>query len=147
MIEFVAGFMFTPDRKQVALVKKDRPAWQAGLLNGIGGKMEGFDASTAAGLCREFEEEAGVTTTPDEWQQFARLEVVGLGHVNFFRAFSEKVHGIKSVESEEVALYDAQNLPSNLIPNLKWLVPMALDENLVFDPIIQLTEHNQKKTA
>lgn len=42
MKKYVLGFMFsTEDRGQkVALIKKLKPKWQAGLLNGIGGKIE-----------------------------------------------------------------------------------------------------------
>ena len=147
MIEFVAGFMFTPDKDKVALVCKNRPSWQKGSLNGIGGKVEAFDASTVAAVCREFEEEAGVKTTPEEWQHFARLEVVGLGYVNFFRAFSDKVHKIHACTDEEVGLYETQNLPANLISNLKWLIPMSMDENLLLDNIPVFTEQTAQKTA
>lgn len=45
----------------VALIRKAKPAWQAGRLNGIGGKVEpGEDPQLA--MAREFEEEAGVAT-------------------------------------------------------------------------------------
>lgn len=147
MTDFVAGFMFTPDRRQVALVEKNRPIWQAGLLNGIGGKIETFDASPVAALCREFDEEAGVQTQPDEWQQIATLDVIGLGTVYFFRAFSSKAHGMKAGTDEAVGLYDAHPLPENVIANLKWLIPLSLDENILFDAPIMLSEHAQKKTA
>ena len=147
MIDFVAGFMFTADKRKVALVTKNRPEWQKGFLNGIGGKVEAFDANNAAAICREFEEEAGVKTTPEEWQQFAKLEVVGLGYVNFFRAFSDKAQNIHACTDEEVGLYDAENLPENLISNLRWLIPMSLDENLLVKNIPHFTEQTAKKTA
>ncbi len=36
---YVVGFMFTEDEKQVVLIEKKRPEWQAGKLNGVGGKI------------------------------------------------------------------------------------------------------------
>ena len=40
MREYVCGFLFSPDRKKVLLIRKRRPAWQAGKLNGVGGKVD-----------------------------------------------------------------------------------------------------------
>ena len=57
---YVLGFAFTTDGR-VALIQKKRPAWQAGRLNGIGGKVEGTEHSAAA-MVREFREETGVDT-------------------------------------------------------------------------------------
>lgn len=46
----------------VALIRKDRPDWQAGLFNFIGGKVnEGEDIRSAA--IRELKEEADLTVT------------------------------------------------------------------------------------
>ena len=147
MTNFVLGFMYTPDGSKVALIQKNRPAWQNGLLNGIGGKIEPFDSSEKAALCREFEEEAGVTTQPDDWFQFATLNVIGLGYVHVFRAFSDDIHNIENKTDEEINLFDTGNIPQNVIPNLKWLIPLGLDENLLFEEPLMLSEHAQKKTA
>ncbi len=43
MKRYVAGLMFSKDEKYVALVIKNKPDWQKGLLNGIGGKIEEED--------------------------------------------------------------------------------------------------------
>ena len=34
---YVAGFMYSKDRKKVVLIEKINPEWQRGLLNGVGG--------------------------------------------------------------------------------------------------------------
>ena len=58
-IYYVVGFLFNPDMTEVVLIKKNRPDWQKGLLNGVGGKIEsGEDPITA--MIREFKEETGV---------------------------------------------------------------------------------------
>jgi hypothetical protein len=33
-VDYVAGFLFSADRKQVVLVEKINPEWQRGRLNG-----------------------------------------------------------------------------------------------------------------
>jgi len=53
-------------RKYVFVVK-NRPAWQAGLLNAPGGHIE--DGETPLEACiREFKEETGIQTEPVSWQ-------------------------------------------------------------------------------
>jgi hypothetical protein len=37
MITYVVGFLFSPSGAEVVLIRKARPSWQSGLLNGIGG--------------------------------------------------------------------------------------------------------------
>ena len=39
MTEYVVGFMLSIDGEDVALIRKERPAWQKGRLNGIGGHI------------------------------------------------------------------------------------------------------------
>ncbi len=38
MKNYVAGLMFSQDKTCVALIVKNKPDWQKGLLNGIGGQ-------------------------------------------------------------------------------------------------------------
>ena len=40
MITYVTGFLFSSDRDRVVLIEKLSPAWQRGLFNGVGGKIE-----------------------------------------------------------------------------------------------------------
>ena len=39
-MKYVAGFMFSEDRRLVALIRKSKPEWQKGKLNGIGEKAQ-----------------------------------------------------------------------------------------------------------
>lgn len=70
MKRYVLGFMFSEDGTQVALIKKTKPEWQAGKLNGIGGKIEEKEAMHEA-MIREFEEETGLRHL--EWKQFGEM--------------------------------------------------------------------------
>lgn len=67
---YCLGFMFQGD--YVTVVRKARPTWQAGLLNGLGGKVKNGENSLEA-MCREFHEECAYITHPTEWKHFATM--------------------------------------------------------------------------
>src|SRR5687767_15783507 len=68
--EYVCGFLFDPERTQVLLIRKRRPAWQAGKLNGVGGKMEGQETALDA-MRRECVEETGLRV--NSWEHVLTL--------------------------------------------------------------------------
>lgn len=120
-LQYVAGFLFSEDGSRVALIRKTKPAWQSGKLNGIGGKVEkGEDALDA--MRREFREETGVDQ--EYWRGFCTLEGDSWA-VNFFVAFGN-VDAVRTTTEEEVVIVPVNSLEGT-IPNLKWLIPLALD--------------------
>jgi hypothetical protein len=68
---YVAGFLFRENKTQVALIEKQRPAWQKGKLNGIGGRVE-IDETPREAMKREFKEEAGADIS--QWRAFCYLQ-------------------------------------------------------------------------
>ena len=46
--KYVTGFLFSQDSSHVVLIKKINPAWQRGLFNGVGGKVEVNESSIDA---------------------------------------------------------------------------------------------------
>ena len=48
------GFIFDATLEQVLLVHKNRPTWQAGRINGVGGKVEDGETPEVA-LIRELQ--------------------------------------------------------------------------------------------
>lgn len=146
MIEYVAGFLFSQERDYVALIHKQKPNWQKGKLNAIGGKIEAGETPHQA-MVREFAEEASVEI--DEWQSFAVLRGADF-IVHFFCAFDDKVFHVKSAEDEHVDIFEtrfASNIPV-LIPNLKVLLPLALDQSGITKPVTLfdgITEASQQR--
>src|ERR1700690_3869942 len=67
---FVLGFLFDPSRIAVLLIRKARPDWQRGKLNGIGGKIEVGEVPSQA-MEREFREESGLTVKT--WIHFGQF--------------------------------------------------------------------------
>lgn len=133
---YVAGFLFNKKRDVVALIKKNKPEFMAGQLNAIGGKIE-EDEFPKVAQQREFLEEAGVDIPISEWEFFLTLEA-RLGVVHFFRAFSDDIYKVKSMEIEQVSLYETYAISSlNTVPNLKWITPLALDKLVSTSTIIR----------
>ena len=66
MKRYVIGFAFDKFGS-CALIEKQRPDWQKGKWNGIGGKIKEGETLHEA-MVREFLEETGMATTVDMWR-------------------------------------------------------------------------------
>lgn len=130
MTEYACGFVFTEDRSEVLLIQKQRPAWQRGYFNGIGGHIE-QDESARDAMIRETKEETCLEISADRWTNFAVLELEGEAVVYFFFTFESKmkIQSHRSPTDEKVQLIRISQLPGvhELIPNLRWLIPLALN--------------------
>lgn len=135
MQEYVLGFLFNETKDKVVLLRKLRPLWQAGRLNGVGGKIETGE-SPAEAMRREFREEAGVDVTA--WDLFARLNH-DKWRVFVFSAFDSKVLSnvvAKTDEALQIIPADAMSLHTDSISNLQWLVPLARNPKDIKLPVI-----------
>ena len=135
MNRYVIGFLFNGDSSKVCLIEKNRPKWQRGRLNGVGGHIENCETPLEA-MEREFQEEAGVML---EWRQF--LFVTGNNYELY--CFTAKNHSvrIKTMTDEKVSWHSVKNLPPNILPNLAWIIPMA---NYKF-PLKAVVEHESEE--
>lgn len=107
----------------VVLIRKNRPEWQAGKLNGVGGHVEDTETYQDC-MVREFKEEAGILVPKYNWTRFVIIRSPAWT-VAFFRATVESFDGIETKTDETIVFADAFNLPSDTVPNVQWLVPMA----------------------
>ena len=124
---YVCGFLFSPDRARVLLIRKNRPAWQAGKLNGVGGKVEPSDADPLAAMRREFREEAGLDIA--EWHDVLTLTAAEW-HTHFYRAFGD-LEAARAMTDEKLEIHPTSELPCDTIPNLHWMIPLMLDEEVL----------------
>lgn len=132
MIHYVCGCLFSEDRTKLCLVLKNRPLWQAGKYNFPGGKVELGEIHSEA-IEREFQEETGVHIGRKEWKAFMSLQSTNLEwRVQFYKFFSDKIFDVRTMESESIEIHDVKSLPSNLMKNLKWIIPLALDTDNLF---------------
>lgn len=127
MKHYVAGFM-KDSRDRIALVRKNKPAWQAGWLNGIGGGMEPGERPIDS-MTREWFEET--YNWHSDWYRFAEIrfpETI----VHFFKTSVPVLPQFPAVndigERLEVWDYSAAVRSSVVLPNLKWLLPMAFED-------------------
>lgn len=129
MRSYVLGFLFDGLSGSVILIQKDKPDWQKGLLNGVGGKIEEGETPLAA-MVREFAEETGANTDPEIWNNFCTLQGDDFV-VHCFKAKSTAMWTCaRTRESEFVVKVEVRDLHlRRCVTNVNWLIPLALDEN------------------
>lgn len=122
---YVLGFAFDTD-DNVVLIRKKRPMWQANRLNGVGGKIEEGEMAEQA-MRREFREETGVDCM--FWNYFLLLDGKDFS-VYCFYTLTVDIKEVKSVTDEDVLVVDSWFLPDDVLFNLRWILPLALDGDL-----------------
>ena len=126
-MEYVVCLLFSDDLKQVVLIKKNRPLWQAGLLNGPGGKIEA-DESIDYAARREFLEETGIVVPT--WKHLVvqhDLDDKYKVHYLVAKTSYEILNHIRSITDELVGCYSVEYLDSKqLVNTLAWLIPLAI---------------------
>jgi 8-oxo-dGTP diphosphatase len=119
-MNYVVGFYFSIEDDGVLLIRKNRPAWQRGRLNGVGGKIEEGETAYDA-MVREFQEETGIFEP--KWESYCQI-VGNWGSIEIFKSYGEPQLA-KNVTDEKLEVHNWDILPSDVLPNLTWLVPMA----------------------
>ena len=132
MQTYTLGLMFSMDHKKLLLIEKQRPRWQAGLLNGIGGKIEPGE-TPIEGMVREFREETGVHTEPEQWEPVALIQGADF-KVYCFRALDDALFAATSLTDERVVLVDVnlEDLRGRTLSNVPGLISHALDPDAPF---------------
>jgi 8-oxo-dGTP diphosphatase len=141
--EYVAGFLFKDSPTSglsVVLIEKKRPAWQKGLLNGVGGKIEKAESMYDA-MVREFREETGLLVY--NWRLFCTLYSSDFSswRVFFFSSYvpGRNYRALQQMTDEQVSWYDSDEVNRlRTIDNLRWLVPMAKAKSPVFGTVREL---------
>lgn len=135
MVDYVLGFAFDESRDNILLIKKTKPEWQKGFLNGIGGKIEEGEWPEEA-MIREFKEECGIDTTKRDWKEFALMRSKADDGFNIwcYKAFlsHDLVKLYETTTEEEVLCFTMAEFRENDLPllsNIRWLVEAALDDN------------------
>jgi len=130
--EYVLGFCFLYYNTEVVLIRKNKPEWQKGLLNGVGGKIEPGESPMEA-MIREWREETGTYIT--DWHRFVNMNFSG-ATIFVFKCQLPGCVDVQSATDEAVGVFSvADALASPItIPNLKWLIPMALYDSQTHEP-------------
>jgi len=137
MTRISIGYLFSEDKKFVALINQQFIDPAGIYLNGLGGHIEPFESPLQA-IRREFKEEGGIDI--DSWKQMATLyrngnsgvdtDSYGL-QIDFFKAFSNTVFDVKTMEEETVSVYPIEQLRYlQCHPNLLTMLSLCLDDKL-----------------
>lgn len=127
-MQYVIGLMFNERGNHVALIEKNRPEWQAGKLNGIGGKIEQGESPYET-MVREFQEETGVLYK--DWVVSGCMMDPGKFEIHVFKAFTDKVYDVRSKTDEEVSIHHVALLKyMKTVEDLDWMIVRALEQKL-----------------
>ena len=121
---YVVGFAYSSDKSRVMLIRKQKPEWQKGCLNGIGGKIEPGEQPDEA-MQREGVEETGLVL---EWTHKGYMSGTNNDGSSFechiFYAYTDQIFGYQQVESEQIGLFSMDDLNGEkVIENLNFLIP------------------------
>lgn len=137
---YVLGFAFDRLAGEVCLIRKLRPEWQRGKLNGVGGLLNIGERIVHA-MRREFWEETGVDIEESRWRRFGCLDTLrpGVARIWLLTANLEPGEAPRTCEDEEVVEIPLAHLsdldPADIHDNLSWMIPMALAESSVYAEI------------
>lgn len=139
---YVLGFLFSQDETRIALIRKTRPAWQAGRLNAIGGHAEEGETFNQA-MQREAQEELGEPLLT--WRRFATVESLRFEDTNVLNEEPWVMACYRCQDDGAIAhlpshndvdeafethdvdfLYDPDFTAGETVNNLRWLVAMAM---------------------
>jgi 8-oxo-dGTP pyrophosphatase MutT (NUDIX family) len=141
----VLGFMVCLESRRILLQQRIDPERWAGLLNGFGGPMRA-DETPQTAMAREFEEECGIRTLPEDWHHKATL-VFGkpdapdaITHV--LVSFGN-IYAAQRTEAEHPQTRSlAEGLfRENVVHDLRWLVPLCLDVRITTPARVELHHH------
>lgn len=130
------GFLFDPSSTVVNLIRKNRPTWMHGLLNGIGGKLEPGETYLQA-MEREFREETGVSGL--NWEHCVSMDGGSAFHMHVFSCHSDRSGQTQTTTDEAVMLVQVREVFSRAIPvvsNLPVLLALALDKSGISKPVL-----------
>jgi len=127
-IEATLAFIFNKDLTKVLLIKKKKPVYHAGMLNGLGGKLEPGETHLEC-VIREIEEEAGFITQKKDWIKVGFL-TWSIWRVSVWTGvYDSSQEKTTNFPEEGVGWHDARSLSNNVIENLHWLIPLCIDVN------------------
>ena len=134
MKKYVLGIAFDTLLEAVVLIKKNRPEWQAGKLNGVGGKVEDGESFIDA-MVREFKEECGLETNPEHWVNFLTMKSNSF-IVEVYKIMINDPWSVESKTDEKVVVsyvdelfLDNIHTQTEMISNIPWIISMALDKD------------------
>lgn len=142
---YSVGFCFAYGKSHVVLIRKNKPDWQRGKLNGVGGHVEKGEKPIEC-MVREFHEETGVKTYERDWKQFAKK--VGTDfEVNFFATANGAAYSLAHTTTEEgIEHWNTSELSEfETVPTLQAMILLArhaLDYGDISSIVMKYEKHD-----
>lgn len=127
MKTYTLGFIFDPTFTHVLLMHKNRPDWQVGKLNGVGGKIEDGEESIDC-IVREVREETALNTQPEEWVLCGRMGADTWWVDIYALVYRGNMADAQTLTDEKIEWFPVNKLPDTIISNLSWYIPMTIDK-------------------
>lgn len=137
--EYCVGFAFYGT--DVILINKARPAFQKGLFNGVGGKIE-FGESAFQAMVREFFEETKTLTHIQQWKYLGYLNDTVLSGVKvhvFYTTLTDEQYRFL-VTNNYLLNSDEPVRPVNIYEELNFLNITGKLMYNIFDIIVELSD-------
>ena len=133
MKAYVLGFI--RDGSRILLIEKKRPDWQAGKINGIGGKIEAGESPLVA-MRRECKEESGLIIS--NWVKVVTMQDRDW-IMHCFRTYGPVLEA-QTMTDEALFIARSDCLPANVLPKLHWLIPLCFDQQITKSVLINYNE-------
>ena len=128
---YVVGFVFDHARERVMLVRKRRPIFQVGLLNGVGGKVEPYETSYDA-MVRECAEESDLQIS--DWLHVASV-CSQTYQIDVWSTVCD-LGGAKTLTDESIEIHSVHDVfKLSSLRNLPMLLAIARDSSSSHKPI------------
>ena len=129
-MDYVLGCALDDRERSVVVIQKQKPDWQKGKWNLIGGKIEPTDESPVAAMAREFKEETDVDIPALHWYDLATVKA-RYGNMHVFYTTDYKVHLARTVEEEIVMVRPIEQVLADdlTLPSLKFYIPLVLERH------------------
>lgn len=124
---FVVVFIFNHDLTQVLLILKNRPAWQAGFFNGLGGKLEAGETALQCAW-REIREESTLDIREEDWVEVGVIKQPQGDVAVLTTRYESAMNDARTNEDEPIEWHPSDCMPNNVIANLRWLIPLCQEK-------------------
>ena len=124
----VLGLIFDNSNSQILLIKKNRPLFMKGLLNGIGGKIEENESSLEA-ISRETKEETNLDLKPEHWTYVGDYHNLSYTFNIDIYATNTDISKSSSLTDEILGIYKIKDVIQNThlnVTNLHSLILLTL---------------------
>ena len=115
--KYVVGLVFD-NTKRVMLIKKNRPDWQNGYFNGVGGEIKQNEKPIDA-IKRECKEESNLYI--NNWTEYKKT-IFDNGVVLYYYCSlitEKKLNEFKSKTDEIISIFNSNNIPENTHKDIK----------------------------